>query len=128
RALRDPSLPLGGPLVSTHPLIVCPRDGLFCKDGRGWRTSENGRGHALSWPHPSTLLGALRAAYGRTREAAEGCVWPRSAWARETAGVRLDAVLALARPLHQAWSTAHRRWPTPYDAMYVRDEAAGSTA
>lgn len=103
--------------------IVCPRDGLFCKDGRGWRTGENGRGHALRWPHPSTLLGALRAASGRAQEAREGGRWPRREWAAHTAEVRLAQVLTLARPLGEAeWKLEHRRWPTPHDAVYWRPE------
>jgi CRISPR-associated protein Cmr3 len=115
--------------MTTHHLIVCPRDGLFCKDGRGWRTVENGRGHALRWPHPSTLLGSLRAAQGRAQEAAEGRRWPRQAWAAKTAGVQLGAVLTLARPLEaREWTLEHRRWPTPYDAVYVREGGAEVTS
>lgn len=115
--------------MSTRHLIVCPRDGLFCKDGRGWRTVENGRGHALRWPHPSTILGALRAAHGRAREAQENARWPRKAWAANTEGARLAAVLTLARPLHgEDWSLEHRRWPTPHDALHWRKEGETSTS
>ena len=115
--------------MSTRHVIVCPRDGLFCKDGRGWRTVENGRGHALRWPHPSTLLGSLRAAHGRTREAAEGGRWPREAWAAKTEGVELEVVLTLARPLGEpGWEVEHRRWPVPYDAVYCRKDGEASAS
>ncbi len=108
--------------MTTHHLVLCPRDGLFCKDGRGWRSGENGRGQALRWPHPSTVLGALRAAYGRTQERAQGRTWPREAWKQGTKGVRIDAILTLARALHEPWGLAHRRWPTPHDAVYCQGE------
>ena len=36
---------------------LLPRDGLFCKDGRGWNTSSVGRSHGHPWPPPSTLRG-----------------------------------------------------------------------
>lgn len=115
--------------MSIQHFIVCPRDGLFCKDGRGWRTVENGRGHALRWPHPSTLLGSLRAAHGRGEEAREHERWPRAAWAAKTKGVRLEAVLTLARPLDEPnWQPEHRQWPVPRDAMYWRAEDDAAVA
>ena len=54
-------------------LVLVSRDGWFCKDGRGWRTSSLGRAHGLAWPFPSTVRGALRTAWGRSLEARISC-------------------------------------------------------
>ncbi|MCA9709021.1 MAG: CRISPR-associated protein Crm3 [Myxococcales bacterium] len=114
--------------MTIRDLVLCPRDGLFCKDGRGWQTRENGKGRTLAWPHPSTVLGALRGAWGRGRESERGERWARADWAAQTADVELQRVLALCRPLGtETWRPEHRRWPAPLDALYV-EPADGTSA
>lgn len=102
-----------------HHLALLPRDGLFCKDGRGWFTSASGRGHALDWPFPSTLLGALRTASGRAVEAGRGRPLNREEWLEHSARVALGAALALRRPLGTKFSAANRLWPIPADALFL---------
>ncbi len=97
---------------------LVPRDGFFCKDGRGWHTSSSGRGHTLEWPHPSTLLGAVRTACGRTLEAS-GERLDGEAWRQRTAGITLGASFALRRPMARDWSAADRVWPVPKDALWL---------
>lgn len=99
---------------------VRPRDGFFFKDGRGWHTSASGRGRGLAWPFPTTVRGALRTAYGRSREAALGRAFDPQAWEAETRAVRLGAVLCLRRPCAAAaWTAEHRMWPVPLDALFL---------
>lgn len=99
---------------------IRPRDGFFFKDGRGWHTSASGRGRGLAWPFPTTLRGAMRTAYGRGCEAVFGRSFDPGAWAEETRGVRLGAVLGLRRPYASvAWAAAHRMWPVPLDASFL---------
>lgn len=100
-------------------LALIPRDGLFCKDGRGWHTSSSGRGHALDWPWPSTVLGALRTAWGRKEEGHIGRRFARDEWPARTAHVTLGRTLVLRRPLTSDWSRAHRVWPVPADALWL---------
>jgi len=96
-----------------------PRDGLFCKDGRGWYSSSLGRGYGLAWPMPSTLHGALRTACGRAFEQEQGATLYREAWLSFTAPIALGASLALARPVGgTAWTQEHRVWPVPADAWF----------
>lgn len=102
-----------------HHLALIPRDGLFCKDGRGWFTSASGRGHALDWPFPSTLLGALRTACGRAIEASQRRPLTAEEWLGRTAEISLGATLALRRPLGDAFAPAHRLWPVPADALFL---------
>lgn len=102
-------------ITTTYALV--PRDGLFCKDGRGWSTSTSGRGHALDWPHPSTLLGALRSAWGRALEQRD-----RRAirdWLGETASLQLGRTVALHRSWGAEWTPM---WPVPADARILRVE------
>lgn len=101
-------------MTSTHPLALVPREGFFCKDGRGWHTSASGRGHALDWPWPSTLLGALRTAWGRDEGVTD--------WREETKEVTLGRSLMLRRPFDQAWHAEHRVWPAPADALWLTDQ------
>lgn len=101
----------------SREIVLVPRDGLFCKDGRGWYTSSTGRGHALEWPHPSTVLGALRSLWGRARERRQGVRFTPSDWPRQTADLRLGTCLTLRRPWGQDWSRTHRLWPAPADAL-----------
>ncbi|MBA2660920.1 MAG: CRISPR-associated protein Crm3 [Bradymonadaceae bacterium] len=100
-------------------LAFVPRDGFFCKDGRGWHTSASGRGHALDWPWPSTLLGALRTAWGRDEESHSGQAFSKDDWREKTCDVRLKRTLALRRPVGVSWSPLHRIWPVPADALWL---------
>jgi len=100
-------------------LAMVPRDGLFCKDGRGWNTSSAGRGHALDWPWPSTVLGAVRTAWGQRLEAGTGHPLTSEAWRERTASVRLGRSLALRRSPDAPWSPVHRMWPVPQDAILL---------
>lgn len=109
-------------MSATTCLALVPRDGLFCKDGRGWNTSSSGRGHALDWPHPSTLLGALRTAAGRAIETRTSTVLDADQWRTLTASMCLQRTTALRRPHRAAWSLDHRMWPTPADALYLQGQ------
>jgi CRISPR-associated protein Cmr3 len=104
-------------------LALAPRDGLFCKDGRGWFTSSSGRGHGLDWPWPSTVLGALRTAWGRQREQQLARPLNAAEW-REHTALELRQMLALRRPLAggtPVWSAVHRVWPCPRDAFALEE-------
>jgi CRISPR-associated protein Cmr3 len=103
-------------------LILRARDGLFFKDARGWFTSESGRTHALAWPHPTTLLGALRSAYGRRREDARGRALARGEWPTVTAAVALGASLPVRAKVGGRCGPAARLWPRPADTIRMRDE------
>ncbi|MCC6558897.1 MAG: CRISPR-associated protein Crm3 [Polyangiaceae bacterium] len=100
-------------------LAIVPRDGMFFKDGRGWYASASGRGHAVPWPFPSTLLGAVRTAWGRAVEAADGQVLSPSDWRERTMDISLGAVIALRRPRGEPWSPSHRMWAVPADALHT---------
>jgi len=100
-------------------LALLPRDGLFCKDGRGWYTSASGRGHGLDWPWPSTILGAMRTAWGRAVEAVSGKFLDHTTWPTQTAAVQLGRMLTLRRPLDTDWNTTHLVWPAPLDALWL---------
>ncbi|HXF54791.1 MAG TPA: type III-B CRISPR module-associated Cmr3 family protein [Hyphomicrobiaceae bacterium] len=100
-------------------LALVPRDGFFCKDGRGWHTSASGRGHGLDWPWPSTILGALRTAWGRSDETRSGAVFDAYTWRTRTADIRLGRTLVLRRPVGAAWAIAHTLWPVPADAVWL---------
>ena len=105
-----------------HHIALLPRDGLFCKDGRGWHTSASGRGHALDWPWPSTLRGALLTAWGREQETETGQIKSNDEWLdhKRKGDVRLGASLALYRPHGEPrWQQAHRVWPAPADALWL---------
>jgi CRISPR-associated protein Cmr3 len=104
-------------------LALVPRDGLFCKDGRGWYTTALGRGHATAWPWPSTVLGALRSAWGRRLEQRQGQRLDGEAWRQRTGEIALGASLALRRPLHIDWAPEHRVWPAPADALKLKDRS-----
>jgi len=108
--------------VAIHVALV-PRDGLFCKDGRGWHTSASGRGHGLHWPWPSTVLGAVRTAWGREEERRSGSYFGPSEWRQRTASIRLGRTLALRRPYGEGWTTEHRVWPVPADALWLEGES-----
>jgi CRISPR-associated protein Cmr3 len=100
-------------------LLVASRDGLFPKDGRGWSTSASGRAHGLDWPFPSTLLGAIRTAWGREQERVLGRAFTAAEWKRAF-GVSLGATLVLRRPVSATQPHAsHRLWPVPMDALFM---------
>ncbi len=106
-------------MTTTAYLALVPRDGLFCKDGRGWHTSASGRGHGLEWPWPSTILGALRSALGRNEEARSGTLFGPDEWRARTAQIRLGRTLVLRRSHGAEWKTAHCVWPVPLDALWL---------
>jgi CRISPR-associated protein Cmr3 len=106
-------------VTMTARLALVPRDGLFCKDGRGWHTSASGRGHGLDWPWPSTILGALRSAWGRGEEARGGALFGRDDWRTRTAAIRLGRTLVLRRQHDVAWGVADSTWPVPLDALWL---------
>lgn len=97
-----------------HRLVLTPRDGLACRDGRGWTPIGAGRAHALDWPWPSTILGALRTAWGRSVEAREKRTFGEGDWKERTKGVRLGRLLVLRSRRGEAGWT--RVWPRPADA------------
>lgn len=109
-------------MTETVHLALVPRDGLFCKDGRGWFTSASNRGHALDWPWPQTVLGALRTAWGRAEEARRGRAFLPDEWAGQTAAITLGPTLALRRPHGAVWAPQHRMWPVPADGRWLRDQ------
>ncbi|MCK6546822.1 type III-B CRISPR module-associated protein Cmr3 [Myxococcota bacterium] len=104
----------------THAWVFSPRDGTFFKDGRGWSLS-GARSPSLAWPYPSTILGALRSAWGRAAEAAEAApTFTTDDWVNRTRPVTLDVVMPVRR--HRgvpAWLSTHRMWPVPKDALYL---------
>lgn len=110
-------------MSATARFALVPRDGLFCKDGRGWHTSASGRGHGLEWPWPSTVLGALRTAWGRGEESRTGQHFEQDAWCARTAGVSLGRGLVLRRPPDVPWTGKHRVWPVPSDALWLENRA-----
>jgi CRISPR-associated protein Cmr3 len=104
-------------------LALVPRDGLFCKDGRGWYTSDVGRSHAWPWPLPPTVRGALRAACGHAIMRQSGERLAPKDWERRTERVAVRALLGLRRPpdqeaFQEAFSAAHRVWPVSQDAFH----------
>jgi len=105
--------------MTTAHLALVPRDGLFCKDGRGWHTSASGRGHGLDWPWPSTVLGALRSAWGRGAEPRSGILFGPADWRTRTAAIRLGKTLILRRPHGLAWRVEDTVWPVPLDALWL---------
>lgn len=106
-------------MTTTACLALVPRDGLFCKDGRGWHTSASGRGHGLDWPWPSTILGALRSAWGRGEEARSGSLFGPDGWRTRTAPIRLGRTLVLRRRHGGAWRVEDTTWPVPADALWL---------
>ncbi|MDW8342832.1 MAG: type III-B CRISPR module-associated Cmr3 family protein [Geminicoccaceae bacterium] len=101
-------------MSTLHRIVLTPRDGLACRDGRGWAPIGAGRAHALDWPWPSTIRGALRTAWGRAVEAKEGRTFGKDDWPKRTEDVRLHRLLVLrARRGEAGW---RRVWPRPADA------------
>jgi len=104
--------------TTTH-LALVPRDGFFAKDGRGWHTSASGRGHGLDWPWPSTVLGALRSAWGRGEEARSDTMFDSNDWLTRTAPIQLRRTLVLRRQHGAAWRVEDLTWPVPLDALWL---------
>ncbi|MGZ3460304.1 MAG: type III-B CRISPR module-associated Cmr3 family protein, partial [Archangium sp.] len=100
---------------------LLPRDGVSSKDGRGWYTSEVGRGHSHPWPPPTTVRGALRAAWGHHLMASTGQPLRPDEWERRSEGLTLRRWLALRRPLGESFQRHHRVWPVPADARIFRE-------
>lgn len=121
-------------MSETIYVALLPRDGMFFKDGRGWFTSSSGRGRALKWPYPSTLLGVLRTAWGHHLEAHEkGSALTEQEWNDKTKEVHLTGILPLRRAaggvervdrlereLPAKFAASHRMWPVPADAWYEK--------
>jgi CRISPR-associated protein Cmr3 len=108
-------------MSATH-LCLTARDGFFFKDGRGWSTSDGAHAGSHDWPFPTTLLGALRAQWGRHHEAARGAgTFTKHEWLRETKDIALGATFPMRRTLGERWGMKHRMWPVPADAVHLRD-------
>lgn len=103
-------------------IALLPRDGFFCKDGRGWFTSASGRGHGLEWPWPSTILGAVRTAWGRAEEDRANARFEPGDWLTRTAPIELGRMVALRRPHGGSWATEHVTWPAPLDGVWFKGE------
>jgi CRISPR-associated protein Cmr3 len=108
--------------MTTVRIALLPRDGFFCKDGLGWFTSASGRGHGLEWPWPSTILGAVRTAWGRVEEERTNVSFDPSGWVTCTAPIQLGRVLALRRPHTAPWVSEHVAWLAPFDAIWFEGE------
>ena len=108
--------------MTTMRIAMLPRDGFFCKDGRGWFTSASGRGHGLEWPWPSTILGAVRTAWGRGEEDRTRTRFEAQDWLRHTKPIQLSRMVALRRPLGAAWRAEHLAWPVPLDAIWFEGD------
>lgn len=104
--------------TTTH-LALVPRDGFFAKDGRGWHTSASGRGHGLDWPWPSTVLGALRSAWGRGEETRSKTIFGPDDWQTRTQPIRLGRTLVLRRKHGATWRSEDATWPVPLDALWL---------
>jgi CRISPR-associated protein Cmr3 len=105
-------------MMASARIALVPRDGIFCKDGRGWHTSASGRGHGLDWPWPSTILGALRSAWGHLEEGRSGFLFGPDDWRTRTASITLGRTLVLRRRHGSAWNAEHATWPVPADAVW----------
>jgi CRISPR-associated protein Cmr3 len=108
--------------MTVKHLALTPRDGLFCKDGRGWYTSDVGRSRSHLWPLPATLRGALRGAFGRDWMARTGETLEPSAWEAMSRGVEIVRTVALRRPIGESFAPKHRAFPVPADAIHLERE------
>ncbi|MBZ4402158.1 type III-B CRISPR module-associated protein Cmr3 [Myxococcus sp. AS-1-15] len=107
--------------MSEECFALLPRDGLSVKDGRGWYTSEVGRGYSHPWPLPTTVRGALRAAWGQDLMSNRpGVRLTPEAWEQRSASLALKGFVALRRDLGEtSFTPRHRMWPAPADAVVV---------
>lgn len=110
-------------MTTTTYLAIIPRDGFFAKDGRGWHTSASGRGHGLDWPWPSTILGALRSAWGRGEEARLDATFSPEDWLSRTKPIQLGRTLVLHRTHGASWNTEDATWPVPLDALWLEGQS-----
>lgn len=108
-------------MSTVQHVALLPRDGLFCKDGRGWHTSTSGRGYGLDWPWPSTVLGALQTAWGRAEEARTGRTFGPQDWLQGTEGIHLGSTMVLRRSHGTEWRFEDSLWPAPADALLLED-------
>lgn len=106
-------------MTSTNHLALLPRDGFFAKDGRGWHTSESGRGHGLDWPWPSSVLGALRSLWGRGVESRSNTSFTPDEWRARTKSIRLGRTIALRHEHGSSWRPSDAVWPVPVDALWL---------
>lgn len=95
-------------------LALVPRDGMAFLDAKGWYISASRRRQALPWPHPSTVLGVVRTAWGQATEDAEGRTFTGEDWLRRTAALRLGPSFPIRRSWGGEWQ---RMWPAPADAL-----------
>lgn len=110
----------------TEHWVLAPRDGWFLKDGREWSSTVAGRAHSLDRPFPSTLIGALRTAWGRGREVETHRPLCRSEW-KGSLELKLDATIMLRRRLNPGpWDKTHRMWPVPADALFLPVHSANT--
>lgn len=108
----------------SHVLEITARDGFFFKDGRGWSPGGSGRGHSLEWPFPPTVLGALRAAWGKARERALGRPLSKEEWQETLRHLKIGALLPLRKPLGVAAQPGHLLWPAPADSVWFEGHQA----
>ena len=113
----------------TEHWVLAPRDGWFLKDGREWSSTVAGRAHSLDRPFPSTLIGALRTAWGRGREVELRRPLCSSEW-KGSLELKLDATMMLRRRLNPdpSWDKTHRMWPIPADALFFPAQSDESAA
>jgi CRISPR-associated protein Cmr3 len=93
--------------------------GATCQWRRLAHTSASGRGHSLDWPWPSTVLGTLRTAWGRSEEAKRGARFGPDEWRACTAPITLGRTLALRRAHGGSWHFEDTVWPVPVDALWT---------
>ena len=82
-------------------------------------------GVAVITPNPKTSGGArwnYLAAWGQALMDREARRLSSDEWERETEGVTLGPLLALARPVDEQFAPRHRMWPMPADALLVGGE------
>jgi len=109
--------------MSRSLIAIVPRDGIFAKDGRGFYTSDVGRGHGHRWPLPMTVRGALRAALGRNIMDTSGRRLEPRDYEEVTRGLTIEKLLTLHRRPGEPFSASHDLWPTPADALYTSSPA-----
>ena len=102
-------------------LVLSARDGLFCKDGRGWKHSATGRSNSYEWPFPSTMLGALCTSWGRHVEAKEKRLLTPEEWLEIKQNLSLQLMLPLRKSHNEDWSSQHLMWPVPEDALHLAE-------
>ena len=102
-------------------LILFPRDGFFCKDGRGWKSSESGRSRSLDWPYPSTMLGALCTSWGLRLESQDERLLNKNEWLALKDKLSVDILMPVQKSPFEASENARLMWPTPADSLYLEN-------